>query len=184
MQLFIHSLYLILASSFIQPTQTSIDNSGKNKLSIVINHGVFKINGKTVDHNWSTSFFYPALGKPSKDDDASDLKENFDTKGVVMWKDSDEPKKVSQILVQFANDPDETWYTSKKYFSGSIVIEGLTITSKTTSAELLNKLPDYGFTKNGLDWYEGEFMNVFMYISFDAEEKNLLWIDFLPKYTY
>ncbi len=166
-------LYVVYASTCIS---TFHPKYGTNGCDIVVKAGQMTINNIPINSTWTYEGFYRALGKPTKRDDR---KETHDTRGLVIWRESSNDKEVSQLLVQFAYDPNETaWYTSTVYFSGTLKIEGVSITGHTPLTDLKQNLPQYNWEKNVSGWYEGIFNGIFMYFAYDSEEKNILWIDF------
>lgn len=164
--------YILLISLF--PNLNVGPGDGKAEGSIIIDNGNLTINGTSIDAEWKYIGFKTALGKPEIEDGRT---ETHESKGIVVWKEGENYNEVTEFKVNFLPDAEKYWIT-KKYYTGTISIEGVSIAVNTSVEKLKTDLPQYNWQKNSATgWYEGIYKKVFMYIQYDSKEKNIIWID-------
>jgi hypothetical protein len=145
------------------------------KQKIEIREGTIKINKKKFTNPWTLKMFTNAFGKEDRIDPGINDIYTYDDLGVILYKNPS-TEEVSDFNIYVGDDPEEDYsFIPKMFYQGNLYIEGKKITNNTSLEELLKYLPDYHFEKSIIGAYRGEYQNLYIYVQFDVEEKNIYW---------
>ena len=151
---------------------------GRMDGTIVVQDGRLTMYGTQIDTLWSHEAFIKAMGEPESYHDDDKRVEVYDSRGIAVWKENDDYTQVTEFTVSFSLDDDQFTTDQFKFYSGSIIVEGISIGPNTTIGDLKQKLPQYNWSTTVGDWYKGVYKNIFIYTKFDASQQHMVWIDF------
>jgi len=164
---FFLGIYLSLLSTF-----------GPTEGNIILHEGKVYMYGHEIDSTWTHQSFINALGEPEAYDDDGKRIEVYHSKGIVVWKESNEFNEVTEFTLPMRSDGDPFWVETNLLFTGALIVQGYYITAATTPDDLKTYLPQFNWKKNVSDWYEGIYKGVFVYVDYDEEDQKINWIDF------
>jgi len=168
------TIYLLVTGvTYAGPTEPV-----NNTASIIIKEGTVTINGTLVDPQWKLSTFKSAMGHAWNSELEEDRILNYKKEGLIFWKESDNYEEITEFMIALLPDTNEYWVYVDDFFKGSLMVEGVNITSTTTPDVLKKQLPQFNWQFNTSDWYEGMYNHIYCYAQFSKDEKELIWIDF------
>ena len=149
------------------------------QMKIEIKEGIIKVNGIMLTSPWTFENMTNSkvFGKEDRSDlgGANDIF-TYDNKGIIFYK-VPKTNKVSDFNLYFGKDPDQMYnFIPTGLYPGVLNIEGFSISATTSLASLQSALKKYNFVKTSIEAYYGEFNNIYLYIQFDPQEKNIYWV--------
>jgi hypothetical protein len=147
--------------------------------TIEIKEGNLKINENPIEFPWTFNDFTGknGLGKFNRNDlgGANDIF-TYDKTGIILYRPP-ASDKISDFNMYYGKDPDSKYkFIPKKYFKGKFIVDGFTIASNTSLAEVQKALPQYEFEKTSIEAYRGSLYGLYIYLRYDDAEKNISWI--------
>ncbi len=129
---------------------------------IVINEGTVTIKGRKID--WKYASFIEALGPVEREDSGIDV---YDSQGIMLWKENNDTQ-VEEFKVVFGpNDESNSSHYAKKFYTGTVIVEGVTITKNTSLDEIRTALPQYDFQMDSETWYDGVYKDIYIFVQYD-----------------
>jgi hypothetical protein len=152
---------------------------GLNAQTIEIKDGNLKINENPIEFPWTFDNFTGknGLGKFDRSDlgRVNDIF-TYDKIGIMLYRPP-ASDKISDFNMYYGKDPDSQYkFIPKKYFKGKFIVNGFTIVSNTSLAEVQKALPEYAFEKTSIGAYRGSVDGQYIYLRYDDAEKNISWI--------
>src|SRR5688572_9308959 len=106
---------------------------------MVMQDGIFSINGTQIDHRWHISSFTKVLGKPKKKGEM----DIYASKGIELFINPEDSEVESiRFSFNYKMDNEKTYFTND--YSGKLMVQGAEITGGMTREDFVAALPQYG----------------------------------------